>query len=100
MVDRLELSNTFQSDSITLRKAVESLGGYDRADVPWQIWLFENPDSAIALPGAITLFNHDCLHVLLDRCFSNNDEAFIIGFTMGNDKQTQWFHCLRYCTYI
>jgi hypothetical protein len=57
MVDRLELSNTFQSDSLTLRKAVESLGGYDRADVPWQIWLFENPDSAIVLPGAITLFN-------------------------------------------
>jgi hypothetical protein len=58
MVDCLELRNTFQSDSITLRKAVELLGGYDRADVPWQIWLFENPDSAIALPGAITLFNH------------------------------------------
>jgi hypothetical protein len=76
------------------------LGEYDRADVPWQIWLFENPNSAIALPGAITLFNHECLHVLLDRGFSNNDEAFIIGFTIGNDKQTQWFHCLRYRTYI
>jgi hypothetical protein len=92
MVDRLKLSNAVQSDSITLKKAVESLGGYDQTDVPWQIWLFENPDSAIALPGAITLFNHDCLHVLLDRGFSNDDEAFIIGFTMGNDIQTQWFH--------
>jgi hypothetical protein len=55
MVDRLKLSNAVQSDSITLKKAVESLGGYDRADVPFQIWLFENPDSAIAVPGEITL---------------------------------------------
>jgi hypothetical protein len=93
MVNCSELNSTFQPDSITLRAAVEFLGGYCQADVPWQIWLLENPDSPIALPGAITLFNHDCLHILLDRCgFSNDDEAFIIGFTMGNDWQTQGCH--------
>jgi hypothetical protein len=93
MVNRSELSYMSQADSITLREAVESLGGYCQADVPWQIWLFENPDSPIALPGAITLFNHDCLHILLDRPgFSNDDEAFIIGFTMGNVLQTRWCH--------
>lgn len=93
MVNRSELSFVFQADSMTLREAVELLGGYCQADVPWQIWLFENPDSPIALPGAITLFKHDCLHILLDRPgFSNDDEAFVIGFTMGNDLQTQWCH--------
>jgi hypothetical protein len=67
MVNRSELSYVFQANSLTLRDAVASLGGYCQADVPWQIWLFENPDSPIALPGAITLFNQDCLHILLDR---------------------------------
>jgi hypothetical protein len=67
MVNRLKLNYMFQANFITLREAVESLGGYCQADVPWQIWLFENPDSPIALPGSITLFNHDCLHILLDR---------------------------------
>jgi hypothetical protein len=64
MVDCLELSNAFQSDSITLREAVESLGGYDQADVLWQIWLFENPDSAIApvlmLPAFLVLRGAPC----------------------------------------
>jgi hypothetical protein len=92
MVDRLEPSNTFQANSMTLREAVESLGRYQQTDIPWQIWLFENPDSPIALPGSITLFNHDCLHVLLGRGLSNHDEAFILGFTMGNDLQTKWYH--------
>jgi hypothetical protein len=81
-----------QSDSMTLQEAVGLLGGFSEADVPWQIWLFENPNSPIALPGKISLFNHDCLHVLLNRGLSNEDEAFIIGFTMGNDRKTRWVH--------
>jgi hypothetical protein len=81
-----------QSDSMTLREAVEALGGFDQSDVPWQIWLMEDPDSPIALPGKISLFNHDCLHVLLGRGFSNEDEAFVVAFTMGNDQATAWYH--------
>jgi hypothetical protein len=97
MVNRSELSCPSLPDSITLKEAVKSLGGYCQAVVPWQIWLFENPDSPIALPGAITLFNHDCLHILLGRCgFSNDDEAFVIGFTMGNDLQTKGCHVVLF----
>jgi hypothetical protein len=83
-----------QSDSMTLQEAVASLGGFSETDVPWQIWLFENPESPIALPGKISLFNHDCLHALLSRGISNEDEAFIIGFTMGNDRSTHWVHII------
>jgi hypothetical protein len=81
-----------QSDLITLREAVEALGGFCQSDVPWQIWLMENPDSPIGLPGKISLYNHDCLHVLLGRGLSNDDEAFVIGFTIGNDQETRWHH--------
>jgi hypothetical protein len=81
-----------QSDPMTLREAVEALGGFCQSDVPWQIWLMENPDSPIALPGKISLYNHHCLHVLLGRGLSNDDEAFVIGFTIGNDWETRWYH--------
>lgn len=63
-----------------------------QAEIPWSIWLLENPKSPIALPGNIDLFCHDCLHLLLDRGVTPADEAFIIGFTMGNDPQTNRAH--------
>ncbi|MDJ0708464.1 MAG: hypothetical protein QNJ46_34780 [Leptolyngbyaceae cyanobacterium MO_188.B28] len=60
--------------------------------VPFQVWLLENPKSFMPLPGNISLPNHDCLHLLLNRGFSPEDEAFILGFTMGNDLDTGWLH--------
>jgi hypothetical protein len=44
----------------------------------------ENPSSPTALPGAVTLGRHDVLHILLGRGLLDQDEAFVIGFTMGN----------------
>ena len=62
------------------------------SQVPFRVWLLENPQSFMALPGNISLPNHDCLHLLLNRGFSPEDEAFILGFTMGNDPDTSWWH--------
>jgi hypothetical protein len=39
--------------------------------------------SPVALPGAISLPRHDVIHVLLGRGLLNQDEGFVIGFTMG-----------------
>ena len=64
--------------------------------VPFQVWLLENPKSFMPLPGNISLPNHDCLHLLLNRGFSPEDEAFILGFTMGNDLDTGWLHVLLF----
>ncbi|MDJ0702018.1 MAG: hypothetical protein QNJ46_01955 [Leptolyngbyaceae cyanobacterium MO_188.B28] len=64
--------------------------------VPFQVWLLENPNSFMPLPGNITLPNHDCLHLLLNRGFSPEEEAFILGFTMGNDLNTRWLHTLLF----
>ena len=62
------------------------------SQVPFRVWLLENPQSFMALPGNISLPNHDCLHLLLNRGFSPADEAFILGFTMGNDLDAGWLH--------
>ena len=57
--------------------------------IHWFIWLMENPNSPIALTGAIDLYNHDIIHILLDRGMDIRDEAMVIGFTMGNSNKTR-----------
>ena len=54
------------------------------------------------MTGAIDLYNHDIIHILLDRGMLNRDEAMVIGFTMGNSETTsswvRWLFefCARY----
>lgn len=74
-------------ESLTLEEAYELIEGDSPSSIPFLVWLLENPDSLLALPGKIRLRDHDCLHLLLNKGFSLEDEAFIIGFTMGNDLQ-------------
>lgn len=76
----------------SLAQAYEELGGDAPSDIPWIIWLLENPESPFALGGSISLRNHDYMHILLKRKFSPEDEAFVIGVTMGNDSQTHVLH--------
>ena len=70
--------------------------------IHWLVWLLENPKSPISLTGAIDLYNHDIIHILLDRGMLNRDEAMVIGFTMGNSETTsswvRWLFefCARY----
>ena len=58
-------------------------------DISWLVWLIENPKSPFHLHGASTLHDHDHIHVLLGRGQANDDEAFVIGSTMGNDDRTK-----------
>ena len=60
-----------------------------KEDISWLVWLIENPKSPFHLHGAVTLHDHDHIHVLLGRGQANDDEAFVIGFTMGNDDRTK-----------
>ena len=70
--------------------------------IHWFVWLLENPKSPVSLKGAIDLYNHDIIHILLDRGMLNRDEAMVIGFTMGNSETTsswvRWLFefCARY----
>jgi hypothetical protein len=85
-----------QTAPLKLKEAYQSFGGDQPQEIPWMVRLFENSASFIALPGKINLHNHDCLHILLDRGFDNRDEAFVVGFTMGNDSQTNGLHVQLY----
>ena len=69
----------------TLRDVFLSLPGYDDIG-SLSVWMLENPASPIRLSGAIDLYEHDCVHCVLDRGLLNPDEAFVIGYTMGNDE--------------
>ncbi|WP_411123109.1 hypothetical protein [Streptomyces sp. x-19] len=70
-------------DTVTLRTAYDAMPGDDSAAIPWYVRLLENPASPVALPGAIDLLGHDCIHILLGRGTLPPDEAFVIGVTMG-----------------
>lgn len=95
MVAELILFELTNNKNITLKEAKKNLPkGCTPKDIPWIVRLLENPQSSFALPGKITLYNHDCLHILLNRGFNLTDEAFVIGFTMGNALKTNWFHLL------
>ena len=71
------------TDDMTLAEVLATMPAATADDVPDVIKKYENPESPDALPGAITLERHDCLHVLLGRGLHVQDEAFIIGATMG-----------------
>ena len=77
---------------LTLQEVYQKANLDQPGDIPKIIRLFENPQSPIALPGKISLHNHDCLHVLLGKGVASQDEAFVIGFTMGNDSKTKLWH--------
>ncbi|MEM1274163.1 MAG: hypothetical protein AAGF88_10115 [Pseudomonadota bacterium] len=71
------------TDHMTIAEVLATLPAANAADVPDVIKKYENPESPDALPGAIHLDRHDCIHVLLGRGLHVQDEAFIIGVTMG-----------------
>lgn len=73
----------------TLASALKEIAIDSPEDIPWIVRLLENPCSPLALPGKISLYDHDALHILLNRGTTLEDEAFIIGFTMGNDPDTK-----------
>jgi hypothetical protein len=68
----------------TINDVLSTLPGNDPIDISFFVKLIENPRSPFSLPGAISLEAHDCIHAMLGRGLLNQDEAFVIGYTMGN----------------
>ena len=85
-------SLSFSSEQATLHEAYCAIKGNEPSEIPLLVWLLENPSSPVPFPGKIDLYGHDCLHILLNRHFTLEDEAFIVGFTMGNDVLTKPWH--------
>ena len=81
----------------TLLSLYERLPGLPASSVPWRVRLLENPSSPCALPGAVDLFSHDCVHLLLGRGLLPQDEAFVLGFTMGTNPRCAEWHVRLFC---
>ncbi|MEL7462692.1 MAG: hypothetical protein AAFN79_01395 [Pseudomonadota bacterium] len=71
------------TDEMTIAEVLATMPAANADEVPEIIKKYENPESPDALPGAITLARHDCIHVLVGRGLHVQDEAFVIGATMG-----------------
>lgn len=80
------------NDHLTLDEVLATLPAAPADAIPWQVRLLENPSSMVAFPGAISLERHDALHALLGRGLSNQDEAFVIGYTMGAARKICGWH--------
>ncbi|MEH2324249.1 MAG: hypothetical protein V7K32_11865 [Nostoc sp.] len=93
-----DLDETFQLDiaEMNLKQVHSAIFSLHKPKIPFIIWLLENPNSLLALPGKISLRHHDYIHILLGRGISPQDEAFVIGFTMGNDLKTNQLHLFIY----
>lgn len=75
------------NDDLTLRQVLATLPAAPPTAIPWIVRLFENPHGWLRLHGAVDLAHHDRIHVLLGRGLLGQDEAFVIGFTMGCTKR-------------
>ena len=73
----------FDPDPRTLGSVVSTLPANRPDEIDSLVRLVENPASPYALPGAVALDRHDCIHVLLGRGLLGADEAFVVGYTMG-----------------
>lgn len=73
--DHIALDRYIDSNSCTLHDAVQQLATDRPEDEPWIVWLFEDMNSAIALPSKISLYGHDSLHAILNREHSPADET-------------------------
>ena len=78
-----------------LKEAIGTFKKFDTYKEPsaihWFVWLIENPKSPVSLAGAVDLYNHDIIHILLNRGMDVKDEAMVIGFTMGNSESSNGF---------
>ena len=72
---------------LTLGDVYGSMPRHESEDIDELVRMFENPASPYAFPGAVDLFRHDCIHIVLGRGLLMQDEAFVIGYTMGSAKE-------------
>lgn len=80
------------ADPRTLGEVLDTLPGAQPGDIHYLVRLIENPASPVALPGAVALVRHDPIHVMLGRGLLNQDEAFVIGYTMGTARRIRAIH--------
>ncbi|BAZ51078.1 hypothetical protein NIES4103_37010 [Nostoc sp. NIES-4103] len=96
LISNLDINFQLDVDYLNLKEAHALICGLLQPKIPFVVWLLENPNSPLALPGKISLIPHDYIHILLGQSTSPQEEAFVLGFTMGNDLKTNRLHLLIY----
>lgn len=81
-----------QVEDRSLGAKVKEIQRTNKKPIPKIIRFIENPSGKFSLPGKCSLYNHDCLHLILHQGFSLPGEAYVIGFCMGSDIDTNWLH--------
>ena len=71
---------------LTVQELLHRLPGISATQLPEVVKAYESPERTTALPGAISLQRHDVLHIALHRGLLDQDEAFVIGATMGSNR--------------
>jgi hypothetical protein len=79
------------NEAQTLGAVYRTLPTYEFSSYPTIVLALENPKSPIALKGKCNLLTHDLIHILLGRGLFVQDEAFVIGYTMGTSKRIGGF---------
>jgi hypothetical protein len=72
--------------NLTVQELLHRLPGISATQLPEVVNAYESPERTTALPGAISLHRHDVLHIALHRGLLDQDEAFVIGATMGSNR--------------
>ena len=83
---------TLENGLTILKKRLRNLRQEDKPNLPSIIRLLERPNNILFLPTQIDLFTHDCIHILLGIGTYLYDEAFVLGFTMGNNVKINFLH--------
>ncbi len=83
----------FSRDDITLQMGLDSISAIqaEHDELPLMVQLaqkpaLQQPGSNLFFPG-MSVFLHNCIHLLLGRGLLIMDEAFTTGFTMGTSKK-------------
>lgn len=71
-------------DSVSIADILNTMPPAPIGGIPSIIKVLENPTSPYQLCGSTDLKVHDIIHVLLGRGLLQQDEAFVIGYSMGN----------------
>jgi hypothetical protein len=93
-----ELLNQYRpglnNDDQLLSEVIKPLKQYgdEASGIPWSVWLLENPESPLCMPGAVSLDRHDVLHAILGLGTDLNSECFIVGYTMALDSNLRGWH--------
>ena len=77
---------------ITLEEKLAELKLDRSKNIPYIVKLFRSPRSPLALPGSISQANYHYLCALLNRRGTPKDEAFMMGFCLGNHPHTTLLH--------